>query len=78
MKSVSPNLYVQDINATVELYKQLGFTVTATVPDETPSRSSQKGATILFGTSESKAEVPLCCIFKQLALEFFLSKLKIK
>ena len=36
MKSVSPNLYVQDINATVEFYKQLGFTVTATVPDETP------------------------------------------
>ena len=36
MKSVSPNLYVQDINATVELYKQLGFTVTATVPDVAP------------------------------------------
>lgn len=36
MKSVSPNLYVKDINATVEFYKQLGFTVTATVPDEAP------------------------------------------
>jgi len=36
MKSVSPNLYVDDINATVDFYKQLGFTVTATVPDEAP------------------------------------------
>jgi uncharacterized glyoxalase superfamily protein PhnB len=36
MKSVSPNLYVDDINATVNFYKQLGFTVTATVPDEAP------------------------------------------
>lgn len=36
MKSVSPNLYVNDINATVEFYKQLGFTVTATVPEEAP------------------------------------------
>ena len=36
MKSVSPNLYVNDINATVEFYKQLGFSVTATVPDLSP------------------------------------------
>jgi uncharacterized glyoxalase superfamily protein PhnB len=36
MKSVSPNLFVNDINGTVEFYKQLGFTVTATVPDEGP------------------------------------------
>ena len=36
MKSVSPNLYVKDINGTVEFYKQLGFTVTATVPDQSP------------------------------------------
>jgi uncharacterized glyoxalase superfamily protein PhnB len=36
MKSVSPNLYVKDINATVDFYKQLGFTVAATVPDEAP------------------------------------------
>lgn len=36
MKSVSPNLFVKDIDASVAFYTQLGFTVTATVPDEAP------------------------------------------
>ena len=36
MKSISPNIFVQDIDATVEFYKQLGFQSTATVPDVAP------------------------------------------
>ncbi|MBT1689941.1 VOC family protein [Fulvivirgaceae bacterium PWU37] len=33
MESVSPNIYVYDIDATVAFYKQLGFEVAGTVPD---------------------------------------------
>jgi uncharacterized glyoxalase superfamily protein PhnB len=34
MDSVSPNIFVRDINRTVEFYKLLGFNVVATVPEE--------------------------------------------
>ncbi len=34
MKSVSPNIFVKDINKTIEFYKQLGFGVVFTVPAE--------------------------------------------
>jgi len=34
MKSVSPNIYVTDINETIAFYKQLGFSITTTVPEE--------------------------------------------
>ncbi|MBL7830578.1 MAG: VOC family protein [Saprospiraceae bacterium] len=34
MKSVSPNIFVKDIKNTIEFYKQLGFSITATVPEE--------------------------------------------
>lgn len=33
MESVSPNIYVYDIDATVTFYQQLGFEVVVTVPD---------------------------------------------
>ena len=36
MKSVSPNIFVNNINATVEFYQQLGFTAVATVPEVAP------------------------------------------
>jgi uncharacterized glyoxalase superfamily protein PhnB len=32
MESISPNIFVKDMNATVEFYKILGFTITTTVP----------------------------------------------
>lgn len=35
MDSISPNIFVKDISQTIDFYKQLGFTVAATVPDET-------------------------------------------
>jgi len=34
MKSLSPNIFVTDINETIAFYKQLGFTITTTVPEE--------------------------------------------
>jgi len=33
MESLSPNLFVKDINETIEFYKMLGFTVAMTVPE---------------------------------------------
>ncbi len=34
MKSIAPNIFVTDINKTIDFYKQLGFSVTAKVPEE--------------------------------------------
>lgn len=34
MKSVSPNIFVTDINKTIDFYKQLGFTLTTTIPEK--------------------------------------------
>lgn len=33
MESLSPNIFVRDIAATVQFYQQLGFTIVATVPE---------------------------------------------
>ncbi len=37
MESVSPNIFVHDMQATVDFYSLLGFNVIAKVPDEGPS-----------------------------------------
>ena len=34
MKTVSPNIFVTDINQTIAFYRQLGFSVVTTVPEE--------------------------------------------
>lgn len=34
MKSVSPNIFVQDLHETIDFYKQLGFSLTTTIPEE--------------------------------------------
>lgn len=34
METIAPNIFVNDLPATVEFYKLLGFTVVASVPDE--------------------------------------------
>jgi uncharacterized glyoxalase superfamily protein PhnB len=33
MESLSPNIFVRDMNKTIEFYKQLGFGVTMSVPE---------------------------------------------
>ncbi len=34
MNSVAPNIFVNDLKATIAFYQHLGFTVTVTVPEE--------------------------------------------
>lgn len=34
MNSLTPNIFVKDINETIKFYQNLGFTITMTVPDE--------------------------------------------
>ena len=34
MESISPNIFVRDIKATIDYYKHLGFEVVMTVPEE--------------------------------------------
>jgi uncharacterized glyoxalase superfamily protein PhnB len=34
MKSISPNIFVRDLNETINYYKHLGFELTMTVPEE--------------------------------------------
>ncbi len=34
MKTISPNIFVKDINKTIDFYKQLGFNLTTTVPEK--------------------------------------------
>jgi uncharacterized glyoxalase superfamily protein PhnB len=56
MKSVSPNIFVQDINATIAFYKQLGFNLTTKVPDEGDiiwAMMINGGVTFMFQTFHS-------------------------
>jgi uncharacterized glyoxalase superfamily protein PhnB len=56
MKSVSPNIFVKDINETINFYKQLGFSVVTTVPEEgTPvfAMMTCGNVTFMFQTFES-------------------------
>ena len=34
MESITPNIFVKNINETINFYKQLGFALTTTVPEE--------------------------------------------
>ncbi|MBK9734352.1 MAG: VOC family protein [Saprospiraceae bacterium] len=34
MESISPNIFVKDLNKTIDFYKQLGFSIVMTVPEE--------------------------------------------
>lgn len=34
MDSISPNIFVNDINKTIDFYKELGFNVVTTVPEQ--------------------------------------------
>lgn len=60
MESLSPNIFVKDINATINFYKLLGFTTVATVPetgDELVWAMMVKGnVTFMFQTYSSLAD----------------------
>lgn len=60
MESLSPNIFVRDMNRTIEFYKLLGFTVTMSVP-ETGSElvwvmMTNGCVTFMFQTFESLAD----------------------
>jgi uncharacterized glyoxalase superfamily protein PhnB len=57
MESVSPNIFVTDINATIEFYKQLGFSLATTVPEDSDNiifaLMTCGNVTFMFQTFES-------------------------
>ena len=56
MESLSPNIFVRDINATVQFYKELGFQLIATVPEEGDfvwAMMKAGNVTFMFQTFES-------------------------
>lgn len=56
MESLSPNIFVKDINKTIDFYKQIGFNVVATVPDQGDlvwAMMSCGKVTFMFQTFES-------------------------
>lgn len=56
MNSISPNIFVKDINKTIEFYKQLGFNVIATVPEQGDiiwTMMTSGNVTFMFQTFES-------------------------
>lgn len=63
MQSVSPNIFVKDINQTIDFYKQLGFEIVTTVPAEGNlvwAMMTCGGVTFMFQTFESLGdELPM-------------------
>jgi len=56
MKSISPNIFVKDINKTIDFYKRLGFSLTTKVPEEGDlifAMMSCGNVTFMFQTFES-------------------------
>jgi uncharacterized glyoxalase superfamily protein PhnB len=56
MDSISPNIFVTDINKTIDFYKQLGFNVVTTVPEQGDifrTMMTCGNVTFLFQTFES-------------------------
>jgi uncharacterized glyoxalase superfamily protein PhnB len=59
MESISPNIFVKDINRTIEFYKELGFKLVATVPEEGNyvwAMMTCGNVTFMFQTFESLAD----------------------
>ena len=59
MESLSPNIFVRDIDATIAFYKSLGFEIIATVPEEGAyvwAMMKAGNVTFMFQTFESLGE----------------------
>jgi len=59
MESLSPNIFVKNMNQTIEFYKELGFNLVTTVPEEAPfvwAMMSRGNVTFMFQTFESLAD----------------------
>jgi len=59
MESLSPNIFVKDIKATIAFYKQLGFNLAMSVPEDGEdfvwAMMVNGGVTIMFQTFDSLA-----------------------
>lgn len=56
METLSPNIFVKDINKTISFYQQLGFEITMTVPesgDYVWAMMTNGNVTFMFQTSDS-------------------------
>lgn len=56
MDSLAPNIFVRDINKTIDFYKQLGFTLVNSVPEQSPyvwAMMTCGSVTFMFQTFES-------------------------
>jgi uncharacterized glyoxalase superfamily protein PhnB len=62
MESISPNIFVKDINKTIAFYRQLGFSVVTTVPEQGDfiwAMMTCGAVTFMFQTFDSlDAELP--------------------
>lgn len=62
MESLSPNLFVKDIEQTIRFYKMLGFETAMTVPEQQPfdwAMMTKGNVTFMFQTFESLGdEIP--------------------
>ena len=61
MTSLSPNIFVRDITATIAFYEQLGFHLTMSVPEQSQAdpvwvMMVNGGVTVMFQTFESLGE----------------------
>ena len=63
MESISPNIFVKDINKTIDFYKQLGFSIITTVPEQGDivwAMMTCGNVTFMFQTFESLGnELPI-------------------
>jgi uncharacterized glyoxalase superfamily protein PhnB len=63
MDSISPNIFVKDINKTIDFYKQLGFSIVTTVPEQGDivwAMMTCGNVTFMFQTFESLGnELPI-------------------
>ena len=60
MESISPNIFVRNMNETIEFYKILGFSVSMSVPEDGPdyvwAMMTNGKVTMMFQTFESLGE----------------------
>ncbi len=60
MQTLSPNIFVHNMNETIEFYKILGFNVTMSVPEDGPDyvwvMMNNGSVTIMFQTFDSLAD----------------------
>ena len=79
METVSPNIFVTDIKKTIDFYKQLGFNVVTTVPEQGDivwAMMTCGNVTFMFQTFESLGH-ELNVYFVNIRKDF-LNKLKTK